>query len=340
MERAQQRSQQQQTSNHTLTRRQLEKTPSLSTEESSDDDYSNFVKSAPTRRSSGGKKRMPIRKPSTKSIKSTNEENNVSKRNSRSRANSRKSGTSRRATSKSKKKSPSKQQKSRKSLSKSPPPTITKVENNERALNQDENTDEDDEPYRSCRSSASPPPIGKRPTRYSILHRTSLNQPTETVNMGGDSDLVNIGWNPEDESQPSYTHSQTPKAPKPHATVEEDEENELTSRHNHSNSQLPVQNFAASSTNPMSFVPPQIEQQTWSAHKQSIDSVPNNYVPVNYVNTASFNNIAPSSFQQPTVGFPSSLPVNNIEMPVPQNSSHVKFMIGESLMAFYKNLNN
>lgn len=317
VERAQQRSQQTTSSvdEATIKPRQLQKSPSLSSVQSSDDD-SDFDKRPQTRRPSAGKKKVAAKKVASKPVKQ--EENNVSKSGSRSRPAAKKAVAAKRIAVK--KKSPSKQ-KSRRSESRSPTPNADHLDDDKHVLNHEENTDEDDEPYRS---STSPPPLSKRPTRHSILHRTSLNQIVETMNLGGDPDFINMGGDPEDETQPSYAHSQTPKAPKPHANLEEDEENDaLNSKTNLTTQNQQISTFPTSSNNRMSFdAAPQIEQeQTW--HKQSVD---------NYVNfgNSSFNNITPT-FQQPTVDFPTSVPLPNTAADLSQNDQkqHVKFMMSK-----------
>jgi hypothetical protein len=291
VERAQQRSQQPQDQPK---RRQLQKTPSISSVDSSDEDP-DFAKRVPNRRSTGGKKKVPTKKTSGKSTKTINDENNALKTTSRSRNASRRSSGAKKSVNK-KKSSP----KQLKSISESPTLNTKKMDDENASNNDDENTDEDDEPYRS---SASPPSLSKRTTRHSILHRSSLNQIVETVNMGGDSDFVNLGGDPEDESQPSYTHSQTPKAPKPHANLDEDEENDVsTTKQTH----MAIFN---------SQIPPSIEQHGWDEHKQTNED----YTPIDYANSST-NFVSGSNFQQTNVNF-------NTDMGTTQNNTHVEFIM-------------
>jgi hypothetical protein len=180
VERAQQRTEQQPIKEQPTARKPLQKMQSVSSAQSSDD--SDFIKLPVSRRPSSAKKKLSTKRQSGKSAKSTPDENINSKPNPKSRATAKRSNSSRRFTPK--KKSPSKQHKTQRSPSKSPSPYKHGEDEDyeESAGHHDENTDEEEDRYRS---STSPPPLGKRQTRHSILHRASFNQVTETVNLGG-----------------------------------------------------------------------------------------------------------------------------------------------------------
>lgn len=325
MERAQQQLHDQGTHQKLAIRRPLQRMTSVTSEQSSGED-SDFMKR--TRRSSAAKKRTVSRRRSSGKTTKPNDEG--VRRKGRY-------AVKRPPSLRGKKRSPTKQPK--RSPSKSPIPELSNMGDNDSALNHDDNTDEDDEPYRS---SASPPPLGKRQSRHSILHRTSMNQIVETMNMGGDLDTINMGGEPEDDVQPTFADSQTPKAPKPHATLEEEEEHESTiSRssvlHNH-NSQISVFSHGVHPKNQFSAHPPPsltMSQNNWNMHKQSTEGLPTNYAARGYCNPSQISDFnEPSSQQQahtsmtfPLVGASDMSMQSRIDAPViPQ----VKFMIEPS----------
>lgn len=179
VERAQQRSEHEPTKEEVAARRPLQKMQSVSSVQSSEDEDSDFMKLPAARRSSTAKRKIAAKRQSSRSAKSTPDENIDSKNNPKTRATAKRSNSSRRFAVK--KKSPSKQQKTQRTPSKSPTPCKQEEDDEESVGNIDENTDDEDR----YRSSTSPPPLGNRQTRHSILHRASFNQVTETVNLGG-----------------------------------------------------------------------------------------------------------------------------------------------------------
>lgn len=152
--------------------------------------------------------------------------------------------------------------------------------------------------------------------------------------------LVNLGGEPEDdEAQPTYANTQTPKAPKPHASLEDEEEHDV-GRTTSQNNQHPLSNYVLSTNNHTDFntqsgTMSQSNQQSWNLHKHSTESLPNDYHTYSSA-INSFTEIG-QNFQQPQtrMGFPT---VNNSEQlsapPIVQNTPHIKFMLGNELQLF------